>query len=119
MLSVWMEVLPIDPKVEIEQVPPDSLAGMRDDRRSVANERSSVEADGRQVIAAEFNDAVPAGRIVFPGDLAADSDGDIRRAEGEVDSRDIRCARAALLHCHRPGHGGTVDSAHVMVGRGD
>src|SRR6266851_4779331 len=50
-LRVGMKVVPIHAEVEIEHVPPDSLPGMCHDGWGIANERSSVEAKGREVVA--------------------------------------------------------------------
>src|SRR5216684_4828062 len=114
-LPMGMKVVPIHPEVEVEHVPSDSLTGMRDDGGGVADERSSIEAEGRQVVAAGFDDAVLAGSIICPGDLPADPEGDIGWAEREVDNRYAISARAAGLHGQRAGHDSAVDAADVIV----
>src|SRR6266536_1232801 len=113
-----MEVVPGHPEVEIEHVPADPLPGVREDRRGVANERATVETEGRQVVTATLDNAVLAGATVRPGNLPVDPDGHIRRVERDIDDRDGGCARPARLQGARAGEGSASDMIGVALGDG-
>src|SRR6266496_3028552 len=112
-----MKVVPIHAEVEIEHVPPDSLPGMCHDGWGIANERSSVEAKGREVVAAGFDHAVLAWPVICPGDLPTRPDGDVGRVEREIDDGHAGRTRAARLHGYGAGHAGPVNATDVVVSR--
>src|SRR6516225_374329 len=111
--------MPVHSEIEIEHVPADSLPSMRHDCRCIAYEAAAVKAIGREVVPARLDDAVLTGAIVCPGDLPSDPDGDVRRIEGEVDDRNVHCARTTRLDRHRAGHRGAMDATDVVVSSPD
>src|SRR2546430_13004457 len=114
-----MNVVPAHPEIEIEDVPADSLASMREDGGAVANERASVVAEGGQAVATAFDDAVLAGAVVCPSDLTTDRDRYVRRVECEVDNGDGGWVRGPGLNRDRAGHHRAVDTTDIIVGSGD
>ena len=86
-LAMRVVVVPDLTEVEVEHIPPDPLAGVREDGRGVADERAAVEAVGGDPGADVRGDGVGSQRVdIGPVDLSARSDRCARRVEPHVEA---------------------------------